>query len=355
MKASAASCALVFLSFAVGCGSSSSDDAPGPTGDAGGDTLVPTDGAGDASGACTITATPAAGTVVTSQGAFHGTHAGKTWSYLGMPYAAPPIGPLRWKPPLPASCSSSTREATSYGKACVQQNAAGSIIGDEDCLSINVWIPEDATPASKLPVMVYVYGGANIEGQADLVLSDGRTHLYDPQPIVERASVIVVNFNYRIGALGFLANPALADAATKASGNYGLHDQLAALRWVQKEIASFGGDPARVMLFGESAGAIDAALLYASPQAKGLFGAVALESGAFGAQKKDAAEAYGQKLVVAAGCDGKPDVAACLRALSAEAVAKALPQKFDLSNPLVPIFGPSIDGSSPRASTTLRR
>jgi para-nitrobenzyl esterase len=336
---------IAFLTLVLlGCGSSSSSADPTPdAGSDGGIDAIAPDG-GDASGACTITATAAPGTVVTSKGAVHGAHAGKTWSYLGIPYAAPPVGPLRWKPPAEASCFAGTREATAYGKACVQQNAAGAIVGDEDCLSINVWIPEDATPSAKLPVMVFLHGGANIEGQADLVLTDGKTHLYDPQPIVERAAVIVVTLNYRLGAFGFLANAALADATTKASGDYGLHDQLAALRWVQKEIASFGGDPARVMLFGESAGAIDAALLYASPRAAGLFKVVALESGAFGAQKKDAAEAYGQKLVSAAGCEGKPDVAACLRALSAEAIAKALPQKFDLSNPLDPIFSPSVDG-----------
>ncbi|MEO7097595.1 MAG: carboxylesterase family protein, partial [Polyangiales bacterium] len=135
----------------VGCGSS--DSAADPTTDTGTDGgldgVSPGDGGDDASAPCAVTATAAPGTVVTSKGAVHGAHLGKTWSYRGIPYAAPPVGALRWTAPAEASCFSGTREATSYGKACVQQNAAGVIVGDEDCLTANVWIPEDATPTAK--------------------------------------------------------------------------------------------------------------------------------------------------------------------------------------------------------------
>jgi para-nitrobenzyl esterase len=199
-------------------------------------------------------------------------------SFKGIPYAGAPVGDLRWKPPVPAKPWDGVRNADTWGPRCVQSERLGPIDPlnprmDEDCLYLNVWAPAKAA-SGPLPVMVWIYGGSNTNGAASQPEYDGAQ--------LARNGVIVVSLNYRLDIFGFLAHPDLtAESGTKSSGNYGLLDQLAALQWVQKNIAAFGGDPKKVTVFGESAGAFNISLLMASPLAKGLFsGAIGQSGGA---------------------------------------------------------------------------
>ncbi len=193
-------------------------------------------------------------------------------AFLGIPYAAPPTGDLRWKPPQPLAKWKGTRDATGFGAACLQAAAPGAanFKMSEDCLYLNVWTTEFSSGA-KLPVMVWIHGGGNYEGRGQ-----------DPPlgAALARMGVVVVSFNYRLGVFGFLAHPALtAESEHHSSGNYGLLDQIEVLKWVRANITKFGGDPENVTIFGESAGASDACLLMASPLAAGLFHRAILESG----------------------------------------------------------------------------
>jgi len=192
-----------------------------------------------------------------------------------------------------------------------------------------------------------VHGGANIAGSSADTTTDG-SHLYDGAALAASKHVVVVTMNYRVAAMGFFAHAALdAERPENASGDWALLDQIAALQWVQKNVHAFGGDATHVLLFGESAGATDVGLLFASPLAKGLFSAVAIESGNWSVKPHADALTYGQKLVTGAGCAKSSDAEtlACLRALPADQIAKALPQSFDLTAPTASeIFQPSIDG-----------
>jgi para-nitrobenzyl esterase len=187
-------------------------------------------------------------------------------AYLGAPYAAPPVGPLRWHPPAPASSWAGVRDATAFAPACPQKGV--SMPGElpprtsEDCLYLNVWTPAKRS-ASPRPVMVWIHGGGYANGATALPLYWGDR--------LAHRGVVVVSLNYRLGPLGFLAHPELSAEGGGSSGNYGLMDQIAALQWVQRNIAAFGGDPRNVTIFGQSAGAMSVSLLIASPRAKGLF------------------------------------------------------------------------------------
>ncbi len=213
--------------------------------------------------------------VETRAGVLAGTHFGSLpneVAFLGVPFAAPPIGALRWRPPQPARPWPGTREATTFGAACPQLPASWlpTVAWNEDCLYLNVWTAQ--WPASaKRPVMVYFHGGSNTAGYSQMTPLG---------PELSRLGVVVVSANYRLGPMGFFAHPALtAESEHHASGNYGLLDQLQALAWVQENIARFGGDPERVTVMGQSAGAVDICLLMASPLAGGLFQRAILQSG----------------------------------------------------------------------------
>ena len=193
-------------------------------------------------------------------------------AFLGIPYAAPPVGDLRWKPPQSASKWTETRRAATFGASCAQVEASWTrnYNSSEDCLFLNVWTAQ-LSPDAKVPVMVWIHGGGNKNGRGD-----------DPPlgPVFARRGVVVVSINYRLGPFGFFAHPALtAESPHHASGEYGVLDQIAALKWVRRNISQFGGDPERVAIWGESAGAADACLLIASPLAAGLFHGAILESG----------------------------------------------------------------------------
>jgi para-nitrobenzyl esterase len=222
--------------------------------------------------------------------------------FLGIPYAAPPVGALRWRPPQPTASWSGVRDATQFAPHCAQvAGPFGEASTSENCLFLNVFTPSGG---GDHPVMVWIHGGALVSGESND---------YDPTQLVADG-VTVVTINYRLGALGFLAHPALADANGQ-SGDYGLMDQQAALRWVQRNIAGFGGDPRNVTVFGESAGGLSTLSQVASPQAKGLFEKAIVESGSYNLTQASlaSAETAGEAFATKAGCADQS--AACLRSL----------------------------------------
>lgn len=256
-----------------------------------------------------LLATPVAAQQVTiDSGVVTGATAGGVASFKGIPYAAPPVGALRWSAPSPAQPWSAPRDATRYGSDCMQNPLPGIKAGErpmsEDCLTLNVWTPEPAKGA-KLPVMMWIHGGGFVGGSGTLPETDGS--------LLAKRDVVIVSFNYRLGRFGFFAHPALG-----AGGNWGLMDQIAALKWVQRNIAAFGGDPTKVTIFGESAGGESVLRLMASPAAKGLFARAIAASGGGrdGWPGLADAEAKGQAFGVRAGAGD----AAALRALPAKAV-----------------------------------
>jgi para-nitrobenzyl esterase len=194
--------------------------------------------------------------------------------YRGIPFAAPPVGALRWRAPQPVKPWSGVYAAYAFKRVCMQEGDTVPGLGrepmSEDCLYLNVWTPAKA-PDEKRAVMVWLYGGGNVTGS-------GSARLYWGDPLA-RKGVIVVTLNYRLGVFGTLAHPELTREAGSTSGNYHLLDEIAALQWVQRNIAAFGGDPGNVTLFGQSAGAHHASILMTSPLAKGLFRRVIAESG----------------------------------------------------------------------------
>lgn len=246
--------------------------------------------------------------------------------YRGIPYAAPPVGDLRWKAPQPPASWQGVREATKFSATCWQtpyapaaaifQNDISNL--SEDCLYLNVWTPAK-TSTDRLPVMVWIHGGAWTRGASTTPMYDGENFA--------RKGVVLVMLNYRLGVFGFLAHPELsAESEHHSSGNYGLLDQVAALRWVKKNIAAFGGDPNRVTVFGESAGSWSVCGLMASPLAAGLFERAIGESGGLFAlvQTKEKAEKEGARIAASMGGAGK-DAIKTLRAKSAEELAKTSP------------------------------
>jgi len=222
----------------------------------------------------------AAAQVRTESGTVEGTTSadGKVQIFKGIPYAAPPIGPLRWKEPQPVAPWDGVRKATAFGARCMQGNVFGDMVfrdsgPSEDCLYLNVWTPQ-ASADAKLPVMVWIYGGGFQAGAT----SEGRQ---DGEALAHKG-VVVVSMNYRLGIFGFFSHPELTqESPHHASGNYGLLDQAAALAWVHKNIAAFGGDPGNVTIFGESAGSFSVCAQMASPLSKDLIAKAIGESGAF--------------------------------------------------------------------------
>ncbi len=238
-------------------------------------------------------------------GQLRGKKAGSTDEYLGIPYAAPPVGPLRWRAPQPPAHWRGTRSAIRFAPHCPQPAGVfGRASMSEDCLYLNVFAPAGHR-RSGLPVMVWIHGGGFVGGESDD---------YDPSGLVANG-VIVVTINYRLGALGFLAHPALADHPGGPTGDYGLMDQQAALRWVQANIRAFGGDPRNVTIFGESAGGQSVLLQVVSPGARGQFAKAIAESGGYAQYPVSlaAAEAAGRAFAAKAGCANQ--TAACLRSL----------------------------------------
>ena len=226
-------------------------------------------------GASPLPATESAPIVAAPTGRLRGATVGDIRVFKGIPYALPPTGPMRWRPPSPAASWKGTRDAIEFGFVCVQPKPqAASIYAwnlrpmSEDCLTLNIWAPASAR---KAPVFFWIHGGALSSGSG----SDG---LYDGAALAARG-VVVVSINYRLGVLGFLAHPQLsAESSAGVSGNYGLLDQIEALRWVNRNIAAFGGDPANVTIAGESAGGLSVMYLMAAREARGLFAKAVAQS-----------------------------------------------------------------------------
>ena len=213
--------------------------------------------------------------VATDKGKVQGSVQGGVLSFKGVPFAAPPVGALRWRAPQPIAAWQGIRPAKDFGPDCMQlpfpsDAAPLGVSPSEDCLYVNVWRP--ATAAKKLPVMVWIYGGGFVNGGSSPSIYDGKHFAAD--------GIVFVSFNYRIGRFGFFAHPALSkEHPEEAHGNYGYMDQIAALKWVQRNIAAFGGDAGNVTIFGESAGGGSVLTMLTSPQAKGLFERAIVESG----------------------------------------------------------------------------
>jgi para-nitrobenzyl esterase len=253
--------------------------------------------------------------VHTSNGTLRGVVESDYRFFAGIPFAAPPVGPLRFKPPAPAVPWEGVRDATHVGPRCVQDptsDPAASTKIDEDCLTLNVWTPPPSH--GKRPVLVFIHGGS---------FTSGGGAAFDSKLLAVRGDVVVVTVNYRLGALGFLADPSLGDG--NEVGNYGLADQQAALRWVRGNIAGFGGDPARVTIAGESAGGISVCDHLVAPGSSGLFDAAIIQSGPCRAQAAlPQAEAASIDYTRGVGCTDRATAAACLQALPVDKFRKLL-------------------------------
>jgi para-nitrobenzyl esterase len=269
-------------------------------------------------------------TLKTPAGAVRGAEQEGMRSFLGVPYAKPPVGELRWQPPQVLPAWSGTRDALQFGAECMQgQRAPAAVPMSEDCLFLNVWVA--AKRASRhLPVLVWVHGGAFKVGSAGQPVYDGAS--------LARRGIIVVTVNYRLGKFGFLAHPALTQENPNGPlGNYGLMDVLAALKWVQTNIAAFGGDPRKVTLAGQSAGGAAVYDLMSSPLSKGLFAKAIIESGVFDTPSTPFAQAEAEGTAAARTWDASATDAAALRRLSAAQIQGDGPA-------LSGNFGPMIDG-----------
>jgi para-nitrobenzyl esterase len=283
------------------------------------------------------------------------------WTYLGIPYAAPPVGELRWREPQPAEPWSDVLACDDFGPACPQPPWPYPVISgimdvgvtSEDCLYLNVWTPAES-PEESMPVMVWIYGGAFTTGASNLPIYNG-LHL------AERG-VVVVSFNYRVGPFGFMAHPFLSEESPNGvSGNYGMLDQIAALEWVRENIEVFGGDPKNVTIFGESAGGSSVCNLMVSPLAEGLFHRAIVESGGFldfGIPSGDdgnalrGAEKVGEKIARDLGVNDADGVLAAMREKTSQELLEAASKQTSALGMME--MGPVVDGwVLPEAPSTL--
>lgn len=247
---------------------------------------------------------PSAPRVTTLSGVVEGASSGAVDRFLGIPYAAPPVGDRRWRPPAPAGSWRGVKEATSYGAPCLQPYRPDA---SEDCLYLNVYRPSDRT-SKRLPVLFWIHGGGFSNGSGDE---------HNGALLAEANNIVVVSINYRLGAFGFLNFPGLS---ADGSGNFGLLDQIAALRWTKQNIGRFGGDPKRITISGLSAGGHSVCALLASPDTRGLMNGAIIHSGGCPSHTPAESEADSRRFVADAGCEGAADEVACLRELSSAEV-----------------------------------
>lgn len=299
---------------------------------------------------------PTAARVLTTEGPVVGMRFADVAVWKGIPYAAPPMGALRWRAPQPPAQRDGALNAYTFGPACPQDDrpllgGAGGRKGAEDCLTLNVWAPSAVSSGQSgpVPVLFWIHGGGHVQGS-------GSEAIYDGASLAVGKNVVVVTINYRLGALGFLVHEAFhgehADHPT--AGNWGRLDQIEALRWVRANIGGFGGDTSRIAIFGESAGGVGVCDLMVSPLARGLFAAAIMQSGsclAAGAvpivdQPRGAlppAADQGRRFAAAIGCADAPDVAACLRGKPVDAVLATLPGEVGILKPGAETYGPIVD------------
>jgi para-nitrobenzyl esterase len=292
------------------------------------------------------------GVVEVRQGRLRGVRRGDLWSFSGIPYAKAPVGPLRWRRPAEAERWDGIRDASTFGPIAPQSASVAGITSpsdpdnsephSEDCLSLNVWTPElpGTSPSGSgegRPVMVFIHGGGFTSGS-------GSVFLYRGGNLVRNGDVVVVTLNYRLGALGFLGHRRLSDAESHV-GNWGLQDQVAALRWVRDNIAAFGGDAQKVTIFGESAGGMSIAALLGAPRAAGLFHRAIIESGGGYAHSVEEAERAAARLAAVLGvaeCDrgSLQSVPAAELVAATEEIGRRRPDPGMLPLP----FLPTVDG-----------
>lgn len=284
-------------------------------------------------------------TVTTDHGVVLGslTDDGRQW--LGIPYATPPVGPLRFAPPEDVAPWTSPRSTITTGHECPQLNFGGtpSLVGgsDEDCLYLNVWAPRASV--TNAPVFVWIYGGG-------FTVGSGGDRMYSGESLAAHTGAIIVTFNYRLGALGWISHPELAaEEGVATSPSPGLLDQQAALRWVHANIAAFGGNPNDVTLAGESAGAISVCAHLAAPGSRGLFSRAVVESGVCQSTAlfatPAAANDQGARLAAAVGCTTPGSAVSCMRGIAPETLLAALPTREAEFGATGDSFGPTIDGA----------
>ena len=282
--------------------------------------------------------------VSTTNGDVQGLDLGASCAFLGIPFAAPPVNNLRWRPPQAAApWAPATLNATVAPPVCPNVNPPGSTatVGNEDCLKLNIWVP-DPLPATPAPVIVWIHTGAFQAASANLADSNGRN-------LVERTGAIVVAANYRVGPLGFMGHRALTaeDPGYRSSGNYGFLDQRAALAWVREHIVAFGGDPDNVAIAGQSAGANSVSLHVVSPGSAGYFSRAIIQSGSASTRWPTLAdaEALGDRLAIALGCTDPTQVLACLRSKTRAEVLLAFPNgQQEFTETARVAWGPVVDG-----------
>jgi para-nitrobenzyl esterase len=285
-------------------------------------------------------------TVTVDAGMIRGVASNGVAAFKGIPYAAPPVGALRWRAPQPVAPWRDARQATEYGLDCVQKPIPGDAAASggkfgEDCLFLNVWCPAGTKPGAALPVLVWIHGGGFLNGGSSAPMFDGSA--------LARQGLVVASLNYRLGRLGFFMHPALKAAGEEALGNYGFLDQLAALQWVQRNIAQFGGDAQQVTIAGESAGGVSVMHHLAWPAAHGLFHRAVVMSGGgrtygIGASRARAEQA-GLAFAQSMGITGSgADALAALRALPAQKVNGDLSMEALLTKPDTYAGAPIVDG-----------
>lgn len=298
--------------------------------------------------------------VTTQQGVARGVEGDGARAFLGLPYAAPPTGERRWRAPAPATAWTGVRDATRTGADCTQAlgrkavlgGGGGLVVGSEDCLFVNIYAPaEDGVGdgGRNRPVMVYLHGGA---------FTIGAGANYDPSRLAVEQGRVVVTLNFRLGALGWLAHPGFAaEGDDGVGGNWGLMDQRAALRWVQANIAAFGGDPDDVTLFAESSGAWSACYLMAAPSSEPLWSRVILQSGPClepsslnaAADQAGPGEVFAERLGCPDDTEGGEDAVACLRRLPASRLSRAASLRSGINGPgsWGPVYGDPMVPISP--------
>ena len=284
--------------------------------------------------------------VTTDKGPVQGSMSDGIRVWLGIPFAAPPVGDLRFLPPQDAPAWTATKNAYNVGAECPQLNFGGStptlVAGSaEDCLYVNVWAPQG--DVKNAPVFVWIYGGG-------FTIGSGGDRMYDGENIARTQNAIVVTFNYRLGALGWLSHPDLAtEEGVTTSPSQGLLDQQAALKWVHRNIAAFGGDPNNVTLAGESAGAISVCAHLAAPGSSALFQHAIVESGVCFSSvlfaPPAAANDQGDRLATAVGCTTPGSILSCLRSKPPEQIIAALPTREAEFGATGDAFGPVVDGA----------
>lgn len=260
----------------------------------------------------------------TDRGVVRGRRDGNVWTFRGIPYAAPPVGPLRFRPPENHAGWTGVLDTREFGSICAQFDpAAMRTVGSEDCLTLNVWTPTAPSTTAR-HVIVWIHGGDNVSGSAsDPGFAGGL--LYDGATLAEQGDLVFVSIQYRVGAFGFFAHPEFAaDNTRNAKGNWGLMDQLAALEWVKRNIAAFGGNSTQVTVLGQSAGADDTCALVASPRAANLFQrAILMSPGGCHVNNAAVSAHTAEAVLVSLDCDGA-SVPTCMRGRSAEEVGRAM-------------------------------